>query len=628
MNRPVRIGNAHGFWGDRIEAAAEMLVAEPDLDFVTFDFLAEVSMSILALQRSRHADAGWPRDVLDVIRSLTPYWRNGGTCRMIANAGGLNPIACARACQKILVEEGCGKRLIAVVSGDDVLDQLQTALEPRLCVGDGSVAVVSMEDFLNQQQTFLDSPLYRNLDTNEPLIEVADRLVTANAYLGAKPIADALASGADIVITGRVADPSLTVGACANFHNWAWDDWNRIAQATVAGHLIECGAQVTGGISTDWLDVPRAERIGFPIVEIDDSGSFAVTKSVGSGGIVTERTVKEQLVYEIGDPGAYLSPDVTVSFLTLSLHEEATDRVRVRGATGSPPPPSYKVSATYQDGFRATGQLTIYGDRAVAKARKAGEAVIERLRSRGVTFRESLIECLGAEACNPAGGDPTAISNLRETVLRIAVADDSQENLEQFAREMTPLITAGPPGTTGYAEGRPRIHPVFRYWPCLIERERVTAVVTSLEPVTTMAVDLDGSTTPTGSVDVQCPISVEAIAERSETRELSTEPPRRLADIAHTRSGDKGRDANIGVIARRPCDYDILHRHVTAERVAAFLGLTDPSRVIRYELPNLGALNFIVRGILANTLRVDAQGKTLGQVLLNLPLNLPTSGSP
>ncbi len=605
MTRPVRIGNAHGFWGDRIEAAAEMLAAEPDLDFITFDFLAEVSMSILALQRSRHPDAGWPRDVLEVIQSLTPYWRQGGRCRMIANAGGLNPLACAKACRQILIEAGCGDRTIAVVYGDDVLDQLRLAPP--------------------------DTPLFRNLDTNEPLGLIADRLVTANAYLGSKPIAEALAMGADIVITGRVADPSLTVAACAFFHGWDWSDWDRLAQATVAGHLIECGTQVTGGIATDWLDIPRVERVGFPIVEVAEDGGFVVTKPRGTGGAVSLPTVKEQLVYEIGDPGAYLSPDVTVSFLSLELREEAADRISVRGARGRPAPVSYKVSATYQDGFRAQGQLTVYGDHAVAKARRAGEAVIERLKSRGVTFRESLIECLGTEACHPNGGDPVAVAGLRETVLRIAVADESRESVEQFTRELMPLITAGPPGTTGYAEGRPRIHPVFRYWPCLIERERATAVVRldaesdhhngkpSPSPWTP-APPPPASTPITKPADdaASCATTVAV----STTTDTASDTPRRLADIAHTRSGDKGRDANIGVIVRRPADYDLLCRTVTTARVAAYLGLDDASRVIRHELPNLGALNFIVRGILANTLRVDAQGKTLGQVLLNLPLNV------
>ena len=602
MTRPVRIGNAHGFWGDRIEAAAEMLAADPDLDFVTLDFLAEVSMSILALQRSRNPEAGWPRDILEVVRSLTPYWRRGGGCRMIANGGGLNPIACAKACQQVLLEAGCGDRTIAVVHGDDVLEMLRGAPE---------------------------TPQFKNLDSGDPLSLVTDRLVTANAYLGAKSIAEALEAGADLVITGRVADPSLTVGACAYFHNWNWDDWDRLAQATVAGHLIECGTQVTGGISTDWLTVPHSDQIGFPIVEIEDSGSFAVTKPNGSGGWVTEQTVKEQLVYEIGDPGAYLSPDVTVSFLSLEVHEEAADRVRVRGAKGQPPPSSYKVSATYRDGFRAQGHLTVYGDRAVAKARAAGESVLARLQSRGVTFRESLIECLGTEACHPAGIDVARADTFRETVLRIAVADGSEAHLEKFSRELMPLVTAGPPGTTGYAEGRPRIHPVFRYWPCLIDRDNVIPIVTMIDRPANLP--LEGPSSPIPDAP---PLDGATIIR--EVRSVALDPtsagpasvsdsrtPRRLADLACTRSGDKGRDANIGVIARRAADYELLYQTVTCASVATYLGLSDASRVIRYELPNLGALNFIVRGILSNTLRTDAQGKTLGQVLLNMPLNLP-----
>lgn len=617
MTRPVRIGNAHGFWGDRIEAASEMLAAEPDLDFITLDFLAEVSMSILAVQRSRNPDAGWPRDFLDVIRSLTPYWRAGGRCRLIANAGGLNPPACARACQQILIEAGCGDLSIAVISGDDVLDHLRMA--PT------------------------DSMRLHNLDTNEALGRIVNHLVTANAYLGAKPIADALIAGADVVITGRVADPSLTVGACAYFHGWEWDDWDRLAQATVAGHLIECGTQVTGGIATNWLDLPDIDQIGFPIVEIERNGAFSVTKPSGTGGVVSKATVKEQLVYEIGDPGAYLSPDVTASLLGVELRDEAQDRVRVTGARGRPAPTSYKVSATYQDGYRAQGQLTVYGSDAVTKAQRAGEAVLQRLKSRGITFRESLVECLGTEACNPAGGNPELIRLLRETVLRISVADVSREAVEHFTRELMPLITAGPPGTTGYSEGRPRIHPIFRYWPCLIERQHATAVVNILESAehngtstSSILKSVSKTAAPTDSVSAGKKINPitpwRPVATPTPLNRLAGSPKDtvwRLSDFATARSGDKGQGANIGVIAIHSEFYDVLFHNLTAESVASFLGISDASRVTRYELPNLGAFNFVVRGILANTLRVDAQGKTLGQVLLNFPMpDLPHATAP
>jgi len=324
-------------------------------------------------------------------------------------------------------------------SGDDVLDLVRT--------GDGAVE------------------LLRNLDTGRSIDEVRSRLVTANAYLGAQSIAAALARGADLVITGRVADPSLTVAACADWFGWSWDDWERLAGATVAGHLIECGVQVTGGLATDWLELPDLEHLGFPIAEVAADGSCVITKPRGTGGRVCEQTVKEQLVYEIADPNVYLSPDVTVSFLALRVEDLGENRVRVSDARGRPAPAAYKVSATYQDGFHAQGQLAVFGTDAVRKARRAAGMVFERLRGRGVSLRETVVECLGAGACYPRGSGPFPTQDIQETVLHIAVADDSQAAVEGFTLELMPLITAGPPGTTGYGEGRPRVHPLFRSGP-------------------------------------------------------------------------------------------------------------------------------------------------------------------
>lgn len=590
----VRIGNAHGFWGDQVSAAATLLAQEPELDFVTLDFLAEVSLSILAQQRTRQADGGWPREILEVLRSLVPYWNRGGRCRLIANAGGLNPQACAAACQQVLREAGCVPRTVAVVSGDDVLDQLR---------GDPGNAA------------------FTNLDTGAALRSVESRLITANAYVGARPIAAALQAGADIVITGRVADPSLTVAACLAFHGWDSQDWDRLAQATVAGHLIECGTQVTGGIETDWLQNPGMARVGFPFVEVQASGEFTVRLPCGAGGHVTRATVSEQLVYEIGNPDNYLSPDVCVSMAEVMLDDLGANAVRVTGARGRPAPPTYKVSATYQDGYRAQGQLTIFGQDAVAKARRAGETVLQRLLDRGMAPRESLIECLGTGACHPRMPTEPSAEQLVETVLRIAVADSQREIVEQFTRELMPLITSGPPGTTGYAEGRPRVHPVFRYWPCLIARELVTpnvtvlpvesAVVASASPAP-VAIENRRSPDPralTGSTDGPAPGELRSRAA-----------PRRLYDLARARSGDKGQDANIGILARRAEDYPRLKEMLTNERVAEWLGIADATRVIRYEFPALDGINFVIRGILANSLRTDAQGKCLGQVLLQMPL--------
>ncbi|MBI1314828.1 acyclic terpene utilization AtuA family protein [bacterium] len=599
----VRIGNAHAFWGDRIDAAAEMLRREPDLDFLTLDFLAEVSMSILALQRDRDPQAGFARDFIDVVASLAAYWKRGGRCRVIANAGGLNPRGCAEACRQVLADAGVGGLTIAVVSGDDVLELLRADAEQTP-----------------------DAAWLKNLDTARPLGGVAERLVTANAYLGAAAIAESLDRGADLVITGRVADPSLTVGACLHHFGWAADDWNRLAGATVAGHLIECGTQVTGGISTDWLILPDVSSIGFPIVEVADDGSCVATKPRGTGGCVSEQTVKEQLVYEIGDPGRYLSPDVTVSFLPLSVTDFGNDRVAVSGATGSPPPASYKVSATYRDGYRAAGTLTVIGHDAVSKARRAADALFDSLARRGITFQHRLVECLGTgqwTGLSPALAPGVEI----ETVLRIAVADRSRRAAELFARDLTSLITAGPPGTTGYAEGRPRMHPVFRYWPCLIDRKRVTPLMELLSlsgqrgdatsgrqfapPTTAESNDhLDHSAEPEVSLTSEAGEMLDNLAT--------------LRDVAFARSGDKGINANVGVLARRPRDFDWLCQELTVARVAEHFGIA-ASRVQRFELPNLAGLNFILQGILENPLRTDAQGKALAQVLLELPLE---SGPP
>jgi hypothetical protein len=458
MAPPIRIGNAQGFWGDRVDAAGEMLALEPALDYLTLDYLAEVSLSILAIQRDRDPSLGYAQDLVEVVRSLAPYWRNGGRCRLITNGGGLNPRACARACASALREAGVPPMSIGIVDGDDVLPILRNAAE-----GEESAEA------------------YRNLDTGRPVSDLRERLVTANAYVGAAPIVEALAGGARIVITGRVADPSLTVAPCVHEYGWRWDDHDRVAGATVAGHLIECGTQVTGGISTDWLELPDPTHIGFPIAEVDADGSCVVTKPKGTGGRVDEGTVKEQLLYEIGDPDHYLSPDATVSFLGLRVKDLGGDRVKVDGATGRPAPMTLKVSATYRDGYRAQGMLTIFGRDAALKARRCGAIVFDRVREAGYNLRESTIECLGAGDVAPGVPNSIDLSGLMEVVLRVAVSDESRKAVERFSKELMPLITAGPPGTTGYSEGRPKVHPVFRYWPCLIDRNLVKPRVTLID---------------------------------------------------------------------------------------------------------------------------------------------------
>lgn len=409
------------------------------------DYLAEVSMSILAVQRERCPELGYPQDFVQVVRGLADYWAAGGRCRLIANAGGLDPKACAVACQRVLEERGCRSLKIGVVSGDNVLSLLIS--------DDGHCSTLA------------------NLESGQPLSTVQDRLVTANAYLGSLGVLLALQAGADIVITGRVADPSLVLAACAHAFDWPLDDWDRLAQGTIAGHLLECGTQVTGGISTDWLSIDDPVHLGFPVVEVHQDGALIVTKPEGTGGHVTEHTVKEQLLYEIGDPARYLSPDVEVSFLDLKVRQIAQDRVEVVGARGAPKPSTLKVSATYRDGYRAAGMLTIIGHESEKKAQRSAQVVLQRLHEAGWNYSDTLVECLGNAASIPLPIGVLDLGQSFETVMRIAVESDSKAAVEAFSQELMPLVTGGAQGTTGYAEGRPRVHSVFRYWPCLVDSD-------------------------------------------------------------------------------------------------------------------------------------------------------------
>ncbi|MFA6916930.1 MAG: acyclic terpene utilization AtuA family protein [Parachlamydiales bacterium] len=450
---PLKIGNAQAFWGDDPAAAENLVRAFPDLDFLTMDYLSEVSLSILAIQKEHDPKSGYAKDFIDIISMLIPFWEKGSKVRVVTNAGGLNPFGCAEACFEVL-KKICRKRkyTIGVVMGDDVLALLKNG----------------------------ESAQYKNLDNNAFISTVKDKLVTANAYLGAMSITDALNSGADIVITGRVADPSLTVGPCMHHYKWKWDDYDRIAGATIAGHLIECGTQVTGGISTDWLDLVDYFNIGFPVAEVENDGSCTITKDPMSGGAVTVETVKEQLLYEIGDPGNYISPDVRASFLNLKVQQEGVNRVKVAGAKGVEPPFTLKVSATYRAGFKAEGYLTIFGAEAIKKARRCGEVILAKLNKGGYAPEKFQAECLGTGECAP-GTAPKTENSMYECVLRVAAADPDNAKIEKFTKEIASLVTCGPPGVTGYTSGRPHVRPVFGYWPCLVETDQIREEIKILE---------------------------------------------------------------------------------------------------------------------------------------------------
>jgi hypothetical protein len=449
MKTSIRVGNGCGFWGDNLDAPV-LLARDGQLDYLTLEYLAELTMSILALQKQRDAEAGFAADFLDVLARLTPVLHAQPNLRIVTNAGGMNPQACARRAKQILTQAGLADRRIAVVSGDDLL--------PRL------------DELLRAGHPFT------NLDTGAPLADVRPRVVSANAYLGAKPIADALTQGAAIVITGRVADASLTVAPAVYEFGWSWNEWNRLGAATVAGHLIECGAQVTGGLWCNWQQAPDLANVGYPIAEMEPTGRFRITKPKGSGGAVNRETVSEQLLYEVGDPGAYLTPDVVADFTAIALREVEADAVEIDSARGRPATDTYKVSIAYRDGYSATGMLAIFGPGAADKARRCGEMLLHRLERAGHRCAGVSIECIGDGAVVPLPAF-RAGQELREVMLRVSVHDAERAAVERFTKEFAPLVTSGPPGVTGYTTGRPQVREVFAYWPALIAKSVVEPVV-------------------------------------------------------------------------------------------------------------------------------------------------------
>lgn len=448
----VRIGNGCGFWGDNLDAPI-LLAEQGRLDYLTLEYLAELTMSILAIQKQRDPQAGFAADFLDVLERLVPTLKAQPGLKIVTNAGGMNPAACAAKARALLEKAGLSPRKVAVVSGDDLLPRLDQLLSEG-------------------------HPL-TNLDTGEPLSTVRARVVSANAYLGARPIVAALQQGAAIVVTGRVADASLTVAPAVHEFGWGWNDWDRLAAGTVAGHLIECGAQATGGLWCNWQEAPDLGNVGYPIAEMEASGDFRITKPAGSGGRVNVETVSEQLLYEVGDPAAYLTPDVVADFTSVSLEETERDVVQVRKSHGKPATDTYKVSIAYRDGYSSSGTLVIFGPDAPAKARQCGEMLLQRLRRAGVELEHSYIECLGAGDCVPGVGAKRKTNEPPEVVLRVSVRDSRRAAVERFTKEFAPLVTSGLPGVTGYTTGRPPVREVFAYWPALIAKSAVEAKVTS-----------------------------------------------------------------------------------------------------------------------------------------------------
>ncbi len=440
------IANGQGFWGDSILGPVR-LVREGPLDYLTLDYLAEVTLSIMQKQRARNPAAGYATDFVRLVERILPQVVERGI-KIVANAGGVNPHACKDALLAVAKRHGLAGVRIAVVEGDDVLDRL----DELLAAGE---------------------PL-SNMDTGAPLVSVRDRVSSANVYLGAFPIAEALDQGAQIVLTGRGTDPGLVLGPMIHEFGWRPDQHDLLAAGTVAGHIVECGAQCTGGNYTDWRSVPDMARIGYPIVEARPDGTFGITKHAGTGGLVTTDTVRHQLVYEMGDPRRYLGPDCVADFTSVRLEQDGAERVRVHGVRGAPPTPTYKVSISYQDGWKASGQLTIAGPDALEKARLCARVVWERLALDGYEYapEERLEEYVGANVCH-AGIDSAERDDPSEVVLRMGVKGPDRERVDRFGLELVPLVTSGPPGVTGFAGGRPKATEIVGFWPALVGKQRI-----------------------------------------------------------------------------------------------------------------------------------------------------------
>lgn len=446
MKDKVRIAAGQGFWGDLPDAPVRQVQGGP-IDYLMLDYLAEVTMSIMQKQKARDPNAGYARDFVSLMKEILPICVERGI-KVVANAGGVNVPGCAAAVRDVAVELGLDEKVrIGMVRGDDILDRIDELLAAGIEL--------------------------RNLDTGEPLAVVRTRIQSANAYLGAAPIVEALGLGANIVITGRATDTGLTLGPLIHEFGWAADDWDRLAAGTIAGHIIECGAQCSGGnCQYDWENIPDLANIGFPIAEASSDGTFIITKHEGTGGCVNIPSVKEQLLYEMGDPHEYITPDCIADFTTIQLADNGPDRVRVFGIKGRPATDSLKVSISYSSGFKAVGTLVYSWPDAYKKAKVADRVLRERLDRLGLKFQQVLTEFVGANAAHgPLAGDPSP--DLAEVQLRIAVRGNDRAAVERFTKEIAPLILTGPPGVTGFAGGRPKVEEIVAYWPALILKSEI-----------------------------------------------------------------------------------------------------------------------------------------------------------
>ena len=590
--RTLSIGGASGAWGDSPMGIGQLLTA--DVQYLMMDYLAEVTMSLLARARLKDPEAGYPPDFVGYLKPhLDALARRG--IKVASNAGGVNPQACKRALEAACREQGVSLK-VAVVEGDDLLPMIDTLRAEGVREWVSGAALPA-------------------------------RLLTANAYLGALPIAAAFAGGADIVITGRSVDSALALGILIHEFGWAADDYDRLAAGSLVGHILECGPQTTGGVFTDWEQVPDWHNIGYPIAECGADGSFTLAKPAATGGLISPATVAEQTLYEVGDPAAYLLPDVCADFSAVRLTQTGVNRVHVSGARGRPPTAQYKVSATYQDGARAVAMVAIVGADAARKAERTAEALVARARmmfaERGLAdFSTVHVEVLGAEA---SSGAASRARDAREVVLRLSVEHADAKALGLFAREVGSSGLSFAQGTAGLIGGRPKPSPVVRLYSFFIDKTRLAPITVQIGDAASFVVAIPSGSGVAAGADAVRPAPI--LEASTITTPDQVEVP--LIRVAHARSGDKGDSSNIAIFCRQPHYVDHLRNVLTPERIAAHFAGTVAGRVRRFEAPGLNAFNFLLEealgggGMASN--RIDPQGKAYGQRALEMMVSVPAS---
>ena len=596
--KSIKIGNAGGYWGDDPEALKRQ-VEGGSLDYITIDFLAEITMSIMQKQRATDPNAGYARDFINILEGVLPKLVANKT-KLITNAGGVNPLECARAIYALGVKLGLNLK-IAVVHGDDILEQLRT-LRSNGC------------DF-------------KNMEDQRDFGSIEDRVESANIYFGASSVVEALKWNPDLVISGRVTDTGITLAAMIHEFGWPLNDWNKLASGIVAGHIIECGSQSTGGNFTDWHKVKSFSKMGYPIVEVQDDGTFVVTKHPGSGGLVSQDTIREQLVYEMGDPHCYITPDVVADFSSIQLETVGEDRVRIFGVKGSEPTNSYKVSMAYRDGYKIIGSICVSGPKARLKAEAFAKIFWDKA---GTTYDHIETEYQGWNSCQRSLGHHT---DAPEIMLRLGARDADQKKLKRFSKLVPSLILGGPPGVCVLG-GAPKPAEVVSYWPALMPKTAVKPKIALLEGgVVREHRELSGDQIGHYRVN-ESQYEVATKASESVDKVMSKHGPSALGAVpllrlALARSGDKGDTANIGLLARSPLAYEWMEKNITAQVVKDLFQELCFGKVIRHKVNNLVGFNFLLESSLGGggtlTLRTDAQGKTFAQALLNQHFVVPAA---